>query len=68
MRHGIPAVIAAVATRFIPVNNAPILDAGCGGGIQAEPLSMLGYGPIAGIDLSERMLEVAQAKNFYQEL
>ncbi len=68
MGYRIPAVMAAVAARFIPANTAPILDAGCGGGIQAEPLAMLGYGPITGIDLSEGMLEVARAKNLYQEL
>ena len=68
MGYRIPAVMAAVAARFIPANTAPILDAGCGGGIQAEPLAMLGYGPITGIDLSEGMLEVARAKSLYQEL
>ncbi len=62
MGYRIPAVMAAVATRFIPANTAPILDAGCGGGIQAEPLAMLGYDPIIGIDLSEGMLEMARAK------
>ncbi len=68
MGYRIPAVMAAVATRFISSSTAPILDAGCGGGIQAEPLAMLGYGPITGIDLSEGMLEVARAKNLYSEL
>ena len=68
MGYRIPAVMAAVATRFIPASATPILDAGCGGGIQAEPLAMLGYGPITGIDLSEGMLEVARAKNIYDEL
>ena len=68
MGYRIPAVMAAVATRFISASAAPILDAGCGGGIQAEPLAMLGYGPITGIDLSEGMLEVARAKNIYGEL
>ena len=68
MGYRIPAVIAAVVPRFIPANTAPILDAGCGGGIQAEPLAMLGYGPFTGIDLSEGMLEVARAKNLYREL
>jgi SAM-dependent methyltransferase len=68
MGYRIPAVMAAVATRFIPASATPILDAGCGGGIQAEPLAMLGYGPITGIDLSKGMLEVACAKNIYGEL
>ncbi|MDP6399345.1 MAG: class I SAM-dependent methyltransferase [Arenicellales bacterium] len=68
MGYRIPAVIAAVSTRFIPSTAAPILDAGCGGGIQAEALAMLGFGPITGIDLSEGMLEVARTKGIYSDL
>lgn len=68
MGYRIPAVIASVFTRFVPVESAPILDAGCGGGIQAEPLAMLGYRPIIGIDFSEGMLNVAREKNIYAEL
>ncbi len=68
MGYRIPAVIAAVFTRFVPQGTAPILDAGCGGGIQAEPIAMLGYGPITGIDLSEGMLAVARQKNIYEDL
>ena len=66
--YRIPAIIAAVFTRFVPLSAEPILDAGCGGGIQAEPLAMLGFGPITGIDLSEGMLEVARAKDIYSDL
>ncbi len=68
MGYRIPAVIAAVFTRFVTKDASPILDAGCGGGIQAEPLAMIGYGPITGIDLSEGMLEVARGKGIYSEL
>ena len=68
MGYRIPAMIAAAFVRFVPVDTSPILDAGCGGGIQAEPLAMLGYSPIVGIDLSEGMLEVARNKNFYAQL
>lgn len=68
MGYRIPAVIASVFTRFVPLDASPILDAGCGGGIQAEPLAMLGFRPITGIDLSEGMLEVARRKGFYSEL
>ena len=60
--YRIPAMIAATFVRFVPAETAPILDAGCGGGIQAEPLAMLGYGPSVGIDLSEGMIAVARAK------
>ena len=68
MGYRIPAVLATVATRFIPSTAAPILDAGCGGGIQTEALTILGFGPITGIDLSEGMLEVARAKGIYSDL
>ena len=68
MGYRIPAMIAAAFVQHVPEGAAPVLDAGCGGGIQAEPLAQLGYGPIVGIDLSEGMLEVARAKNIYAEL
>lgn len=68
MGYRIPAVIASVFTRYVPQDTAPILDAGCGGGIQSEALAHLGYGQITGIDLSEGMMEVARAKGFYAEL
>ncbi len=68
MGYRIPAVIAAVFTRFVAQDAAPILDAGCGGGIQSEPLAYLGFEPIIGIDLSDGMLEVARAKGIYAEL
>ncbi len=68
MGYRLPAVAAAVFARYVPVDGAPILDAGCGGGLQAEPLATLGYGPITGIDLSEGMLSVARGKGIYAEL
>jgi SAM-dependent methyltransferase len=68
MGYRLPAVAAAVFARYVPADTAPILDAGCGGGLQAEPLATLGYGPITGIDLSEGMLSVARGKGIYAEL
>ena len=66
--YRIPAMIAAVFTRYVPADAAPILDAGCGGGIQAEPLAELGFGPMTGIDLSDGMLGIARNKALYAEL
>jgi SAM-dependent methyltransferase len=66
--YRLPAMAAAVFTRFVPAEAQPILDAGCGGGLQAEALAAIGYGPIIGIDLSEGMLAVARAKGIYAEL
>jgi len=68
MGYRLPALIAAVFARYVPVDVGPILDAGCGGGIQSEPLALLGYGPFTGIDLSEGMLEVAKRKGIYSDL
>ena len=68
MGYRLPAVAAAVFTRFVPPGTAPLLDAGCGGGIQAEALALLGYGPFTGIDFSTGMLAVARAKGLYAAL
>ncbi len=68
MGYRLPAVAAAVFARYVPADAAPILDAGCGGGLQTEPLATLGYGSITGIDLSEGMLSVARGKGIYAEL
>jgi SAM-dependent methyltransferase len=66
--YRIPGHIATVFTRFVPIDASPILDAGCGGGHQAEALSLAGYRSIVGMDLSERMMDVARTKGIYQEL
>lgn len=68
MGYRVPWYGAAAFARYVPLECGPVLDAGCGGGLQAEPLAALGYGPITGIDLSDGMLDVARAKGIYAEL
>ena len=68
MGYRLPAIAAGAFARFVAPDIGPILDAGCGGGIQAEALALLGYGPLIGLDLSGGMLEVARAKGIYAEL
>ena len=68
MGYRLPAVAAAVFAGHVAIDARPILDAGCGGGLQAEPLNTLGYGPITGIDLSQGMLSVARRKGIYAAL
>ncbi len=63
-----PWIAAAVFTRFVGPEEGPILDAGCGTGLQIEPIALMGYRPITGIDLSEGMLKVAAKKSLYAEL
>ncbi|MEO0370730.1 MAG: class I SAM-dependent methyltransferase [Pseudomonadota bacterium] len=68
MGYRLPALVAGVFTRFVAPDVGPILDAGCGGGLQAEALAQLGYGPLIGLDLSEGMLGVARRKGIYADL
>lgn len=63
-----PAVVAGMFARHLPSGTTPILDAGCGGGLQSEPLAAMGYRGITGIDLSEGMMKVAASKGIYAEL
>ncbi len=63
-----PFVTATVFTRFVKPGEGAILDAGCGTGLQIEPIFLAGYDSIVGIDLSEGMLAVAKGKNMYSEL
>lgn len=66
--YRLPAVAAAVFGRFVDVEAAPILDAGCGTGLQTEPLVMAGYGPFTGFDLSNEMLAVSRRKKLHESL
>lgn len=63
-----PFVAAAIFTRFVKPGEGPILDAGCGTGLQIEPIWLAGYRDIVGIDLSDGMLDVARRKGIYRDL
>ncbi len=63
-----PFVAATVFARFVGLEQGPILDAGCGTGLQGELLHLCGYSDIVGIDMSEGMLSVARSKGFYSGL
>ena len=62
-----PDVGAEIFAEHVPTD-ARILDAGAGTGIVGKLLSDKGYRKIAGIDLSEGMLQQARSKGVYQEL
>lgn len=68
MGNRIPTMCPVLFAQHVPTDIGSILDAGCGGGLQSEPLALMGYGPITGIDLSEGMLDVARSKGFYADL
>ena len=60
--------MTGLAARHIPDTGARILDAGCGTGMMATPLQMIGYSNIVGLDASPGMLEIARRKGCYTEL
>ncbi|WP_158292394.1 tetratricopeptide repeat protein [Paracraurococcus ruber] len=72
--YRIPGLIRRAVERHRPAAAAgeaclgPVLDLGCGTGLVGVALSDLLRGPLAGIDLSRRMLEEAAAKGLYASL
>jgi predicted TPR repeat methyltransferase len=68
MGYRLPWMFAASVLRHIPFGIGPILDAGCGTGLQVEPLHLLGWRGFIGVDLSTEMMEVARAKGLYDDL
>jgi ubiquinone/menaquinone biosynthesis C-methylase UbiE len=63
-----PWMGAAMMARHLPTGRGPILDAGCGTGLVGEALSILGYNPVIGCDLSQGMLDHAARRGGYAEL
>ncbi|OBQ95418.1 MULTISPECIES: class I SAM-dependent methyltransferase [unclassified Mesorhizobium] len=64
----LPFLITAWVARHVPAGEGPLLDAGCGTGLSGPSLKALGYGDIAGLDLSDDMLKIAGSRNAYGEL
>jgi len=63
-----PAVLAGLAGRYLDPENGAVLDAGAGTGLMGEILSILGFGELVGIDMSDGMLEMARRKSVYSKL
>lgn len=64
----LPFLIPAWVARYVRPGEGPLLDAGCGTGLTGPQLKALGYGEIAGLDLSEEMLKIAAGRDSYDEL
>jgi SAM-dependent methyltransferase len=63
-----PQLCAAFFARYVPCCAHPILDAGCGTGLAADLLHVLGYRSLTGIDLSRPMLSRAGGLGVYDHL
>lgn len=68
MGYRLPWHFAAAVLRHIPFATTPVLDAGCGTGLQVESLYLLGWRGFTGIDLSPEMMQVAREKGLYDSL
>ncbi len=64
----IPYLAAAFLARHAKPGAGPVLDAACGTGVVGDALSLLGYGPVTGIDLSPAMLTQARARGVYAQI
>jgi len=58
---------ALILQKYVNINNK-ILDVGCGSGVVGERLLELGYHNLYGMDISEKMLAIADKKNIYKHL
>ena len=67
LRYQTPKFITKVLTRKVPQPVGKILDLGCGTGLMGVELAgICGY--LEGVDVSERMLDVARARGIYDRL
>ena len=66
--YSTPAVAAGLFGRHVKPEDGALLDAGAGTGIMGPILAPLGYKDLVGIDISQRMLELARKKDVYRDL
>jgi len=64
----LPFLITAWVARYVPRGEGPLLDVGCGTGLSGPSLQALGYDNVAGLDLSDEMLEIAGSRDAYADL
>jgi predicted TPR repeat methyltransferase len=64
----LPFLIPAWVARYVRAGEGPLLDAGCGTGLSGPQLKALGYDDLAGLDLSDEMLEIAAGRGAYGDL
>ena len=66
--YATPAVTTWFFGRYVRPEDGAVLDAGAGTGIMGQVLAPHGYHDLVGIDISDRMLELAREKGVYREL
>ena len=66
--YSTPAVTAWLFGRYVHPEDGAVLDAGAGTGIMGQVLAPHGYRDLVGIDISQKMLELAREKGVYKDL
>jgi predicted TPR repeat methyltransferase len=62
-----PQTAAAILKNYVPTDSR-VLDAACGSGLTGSAMTTLGYTRIDGIDISPRLLEIAERTGAYEQL
>ena len=62
-----PLTAAALLRNYAPVTSS-ILDAACGSGLSGAALVKLGYEHVTGVDISPKLLELAEVTGAYERL
>ena len=62
-----PQTAAAIMLNYVPTDGR-VLDAACGSGLTGVALARLGYAVVEGIDISARLLEIAETTGAYRRL
>lgn len=63
-----PVAIARTVSKLLNNKNAAILDAGAGTGLVGQALAKHGYNNLTAVDLSAKMLDIAQERQVYKAL
>lgn len=68
LNYQVPKQLAAIIKKNLPKSDQlSILDLGCGTGLVGEQLASIAH-TLIGIDISNKMVELAKAKNIYTEV
>lgn len=62
-----PETAAAILRNYVPLDST-ILDTACGSGLTGSALQRLGYQTIDGVDISAKLLEIAEQTGAYSDL
>lgn len=63
-----PSRVAEALAKFVSPGEQVVLDYGCGTGLSGVALNEAGFNHIDGIDLSQKMLDLAQRREVYRKL